>query len=96
MSWGSGEVFYFAARRAAIDRTGELQAFHQAFLESAAQGISVFASTGDDGAYDINGFNDLAKVLTVDAPASDPAITAAGGTTVPAIARLRRHRCRPI
>jgi kumamolisin len=83
VSWGSSEVVYFAALEGGVDFTGELKAFHQAFLESAAQGISVFASTGDDGAYDINGPG-ISPVLTVDAPASDPAITGAGGTTVPA------------
>ena len=62
-----------------------MKAFHQAFLESAAQGISLFASAGDSGAFDINdAFNDpVANVLSVDAPAADPAITAAGGTTTP-------------
>ena len=83
ISWGGAEAIYFAALEGGVDYTGELQAFHQAFLESAAQGISLFASAGDDGAYDLNG-QGISNVLTVDAPASDPAITAAGGTTVPA------------
>jgi kumamolisin len=83
VSWGEGEAWYFAALEGGVDYTGELRAFHQAFLESAAQGMSLFASAGDDGAYDIN-FEGLSPVLTVDYPASDPAITAAGGTTVPA------------
>lgn len=83
VSWGGSEVIYFAALEGGVDYTGELQAFHQAFLESAAQGISLFASAGDAGAYDLNGAG-LSNVLTVDAPASDPAITAAGGTTVAA------------
>jgi kumamolisin len=55
------------------------------FLEAAVQGISMFASSGDSGAFDINdAFNDpVNNVLTVDEPAADPAITAAGGTTTP-------------
>jgi subtilase family serine protease len=67
------------------DPTSELVAFHQAFLELAAQGISTFASSGDSGAYDANdAVNDpIDNVVSVDAPASDPAITAAGGTTTP-------------
>jgi subtilase family serine protease len=82
VSWGSSEAYYFEAI-AGVDRTGNLEAFHQAFLESAAQGISMFASSGDDGAYDINGPG-FSPFLTIDAPSNDPAITSAGGTTVPA------------
>ncbi|HEX3346106.1 MAG TPA: hypothetical protein VHS09_16095, partial [Polyangiaceae bacterium] len=74
----------YNAALAGTDLTVELQAFHQVFLESAAQGISMFASSGDSGAYDTSGLvPGLSNELTVDAPASDPAITAAGGTTTP-------------
>jgi subtilase family serine protease len=83
VSWGEAEVFYNAAL-AGTDLTAELGAFHQAFLEAAAQGISVFASAGDSGAYDASGLiPGLSNFLTVDVPGSDPAITAAGGTTTP-------------
>jgi len=82
VSWGSSEILRFAAVTG-TDSTGELLAFHQAFLESAAQGQSLFSSAGDDGAFDLNGPG-LSDFLTVDAPSSDPAIVSAGGTTVPA------------
>jgi kumamolisin len=87
-SWGQPEEGYFAALNNGVDETGQLHAFHQAFLELAAQGISTFASSGDDGAYCIYNFNTAYEtpfnnVLTVGSPASDPAITAAGGTTLP-------------
>jgi kumamolisin len=87
-SWGQPEEGYFAALNNGVDETGELSAFHQAFLELAAQGISTFASSSDDGAYCIYNFNTAYEtpfnnVLTVDSPAADPAITAAGGTTLP-------------
>ena len=84
VSWGLAEVFFYE-QVVGVDRTPQMVAFHQAFLELAAQGISVFAAAGDNGAFDINdAFNDpVANVLTVDHPAADPAITAAGGTTVP-------------
>ncbi|HEY0480822.1 MAG TPA: S53 family peptidase [Kofleriaceae bacterium] len=84
VSWGLAEEFFFE-QVVGEDRTPQLTAFHQAFLEIAAQGISAFAASGDSGAFDINnGFNDpVANVLTVDHPAADPAITAAGGTTTP-------------
>jgi subtilase family serine protease len=84
VSWGLGELFYFP-EIVGTDRKPQMIAFHQAFLEAAAQGISVFAAAGDNGAFDINdGFNTpVANVLAVDHPAADPAITAAGGTTTP-------------
>lgn len=86
VSWGLAEPFYFEGV-AGADFTPELLAFHQAFLESAAQGISLFSSSGDNGAYDTNqGFNDpFLNALSVDAPSSDPAITSAGGTTTPIV-----------
>jgi len=83
-SWGLAEAFLFPDV-GGVDSRPQMIAFHQAFLEAAAQGISVFAAAGDSGAFDINdAFNDpVANVLTVDHPANDPAITAAGGTEVP-------------
>ncbi len=84
VSWGEAEIFYFNSMLSGGDFTAELQAFHQAFLEGAAQGIAMFAAAGDSGAYDTSGLvPGLSNALTVDAPASDPAITAAGGTTTP-------------
>lgn len=90
-SWGAPEFFSFAAWAGgnASDTTdvGDLRAFHKLFLEAAAQGQSVFAAAGDSGAYDVNAyFADAVGYsvpLSVDSPASDPYITAAGGTTVP-------------
>ena len=86
VSWGLPEIFYFDSPLTGGDYTGELQAFHQVFLEAAAQGISMFAASGDSGAYDTVralGHDLFNAPLTVDAPSSDPFITAAGGTTVP-------------
>jgi subtilase family serine protease len=73
---------------------GSLQATHELLLRAALQGQTVFAAAGDGGAYDLN--NDLgcygpysstqpdscSLTLSVDYPASDTAITAAGGTTL--------------
>jgi kumamolisin len=85
VSWGLAEVYYYAGLNDGTDFTPQFLAFHQAFLELAAQGISAFASSGDNGAYDANDFfNDpIDNVLSVDSPAADPAITGAGGTTTP-------------
>jgi subtilase family serine protease len=85
VSWGQPEIFYFPELNNA-DYTTELRAFHQAFLEAAVQGISMFAASGDSGAYDTVralGHTNYSAPLTVDAPSSDPFITAAGGTTLP-------------
>lgn len=67
--------------------------FHELFLRAAIQGQTLFAASGDAGAYDLNGnlgCNPETELtcnltLSVDDPASDPAITAAGGTTLPGL-----------
>jgi subtilase family serine protease len=89
VSWGSPEILYFPQTEGGVDFTDELRAFHQVFLEAAVQGISMFATSGDSGAYDtVRGFggslsDPVPPPLTADAPGSDPFITTAGGTTVP-------------
>ena len=89
-SWGQWEWFNDLANAPVTDPyTGEtvssLKAFHQIFLQAALQGQSLFAAAGDAGAYDANdGANppDFSLALSVDSPASDSYITAAGGTTL--------------
>ena len=58
-----------------------LSAFHFAFSQMAAQGQSAFVAAGDSGSEgcDVN-YNGSSKTLAVDYPASDPYITAVGGT----------------
>jgi kumamolisin len=100
MSWGAWEWFYNLENSPVTDpssgRTvGAIQAAHELLVRAALQGQTVFTSSADDGAYEVN--NDLgcfgpyspsqplscSLTLSVDYPASDPAITAAGGTTLP-------------
>jgi subtilase family serine protease len=86
VSWGSPEIYNFLIPGVSTDTRAVLVAYHQAFAEAAAQGISTFAATGDAGAYDTNRslpYPQFSKILTVDSPASDPYIIAAGGTTLP-------------
>ena len=69
-------------------RQVRLSAEGSLFLQAAVQGQSLFASSGDDGAYDANNANSApypsyTKTLSVDAPAASAWITAAGGTTLP-------------
>ena len=98
ISWGNWEWFN-NLDNAPVSNPGvggpatisTLQAIHQLLVRAAIQGQSVFAASGDSGAFDMNG--DLGcfpstspscnEPLTVDYPASDPAITAGGGTTLP-------------
>lgn len=85
VSWGSPEIFNYEIPGVSSESRAALVAYHQAFAEAAAQGISTFASAGDDGAYDTNSvapYPAFSKILTVDSPASDPYIVAAGGTTI--------------
>lgn len=95
-SWGFWEFYqgveFSPVKDPLTGRTvGMTQAFHELFVRAALQGQSLFAASGDGGAYDVN--RDLqcdpestpacSTPLTVDNPASDTAITAAGGTTLP-------------
>lgn len=65
------------------------QAIHELLVRAALQGQTVFAASGDGGAYDADdSFGDCyptgcSSPLSVDYPASDTAITAGGGTTLP-------------
>jgi kumamolisin len=66
-SWGSSEPNWSNLT---------LQAFEMAFQDAAALGVTVFASSGDNGATD--GTTDL----NVDFPASAPSAVGCGGTTL--------------
>jgi subtilase family serine protease len=70
----SGQVVTFA------------QAAHELFVVAALQGQSLFAAAGDAGAFDsvrIFPPQSFTFPLSVEYPAADTAITAAGGTTLP-------------
>jgi len=89
-SWGEWEWFDNLANAPVTDpyngeTVSSLTAFHQVFLQAALQGQSLFAAAGDAGAYDANDGAtppDFSLALSVDNPASDPYITASGGTTL--------------
>jgi len=66
-SWGLGEEF---------NSTSELNAENNIFKQMAAQGQSIYAASGDSGAFD-NG-----STVSVDDPASQPFMTGVGGTTL--------------
>jgi subtilase family serine protease len=77
VSWGAAEIF---------NSPEDLAAFHAVFVQAALQGIPVIAASGDAGAFDINSvlpYPACTTLLTTDHPASDTAVLAAGGTTLP-------------
>jgi subtilase family serine protease len=94
-SWGEWEWFDTVAGTGGTvndpngQQVSELKAFDEIFLQAAVQGQSLFASAGDSGAYDVNEGQagilppTFSLALSVDSPASDPYMTAAGGTTLP-------------
>ena len=55
----------------------ELQTLDNILSQGSAEGIAMYAASGDSGAYDCNDTN-----LAVDSPASDPNITGVGGTNL--------------
>ena len=72
-SWGAAENQQDPA---------DIASENEIFEEAAAQGIAIFAASGDSGAYDTsNGFFQ-SDVPSVDFPSSDPFVTAVGGTTL--------------
>ncbi len=66
-SWGECE---------AQSGNAELQTLDNIFSQGAAEGIAMYAASGDSGAYDCDDTN-----LAVDLPADDPNITGVGGTS---------------
>ena len=89
-SWGEWEFLDNLANSPVTDPfSGEtvssLQATHELLLEAALQGQSFYAAAGDAGAFDESGElpDNFSTPLSVDYPASDTAITAGGGLTLP-------------
>ena len=88
-SWGEWEIF--PDQNSVTDpnnnRTeSSLAAFNDLFIQAALQGQSLYASAGDAGAYDANRIfllPQFSAVISVDNPADEAFITAAGGTTLP-------------
>ena len=67
-SWGECE---------SASGNAELQTLDNIFKQGAAEGMAMYAASGDSGAYDCDN-----TTLAVDSPAGDPNITGVGGTTL--------------
>jgi len=73
LSWGEWEdLFYYPPSSAAL-----MLGYDEIFQQAAAQGISVFVSSGDYGAYD-----PVLGEVAASAPATDPWVSGVGGTTL--------------
>jgi hypothetical protein len=72
MSYGLGELY---------EAISQLQTDSQYFATLAAEGVTIFVSTGDGGSTPgLNGAGDNSGPLQVQSPACDPSVTAVGGT----------------
>ena len=74
LSYGLGETYMPA---------GQMQTDDQYFATLAGAGVTVFVSSGDGGSSPgLNGFEDNSGPVQVESPASDPNVTAVGGTSL--------------
>ncbi|MFI6447555.1 protease pro-enzyme activation domain-containing protein [Kitasatospora sp. NPDC050543] len=73
ISWGSCEPDTTPASMTAVDNS---------FKQAAAQGISIFSASGDDGSRDCTRSTSGSSVKAVDFPASSPHQTGVGGTNL--------------
>lgn len=81
MSFGTGE-HTFTAEEAEKYLRGE---FHKVVADATAAGMTVLASSGDSGSVELNlDEKSLSSVPVASYPASDPLITAVGGTALEA------------
>jgi subtilase family serine protease len=75
LSWGTWEDLYYYPPISAAFMVG----YDEIFQQAAAQGIGVFASSGDYAAYD-----PVLQEVSALSPATDPWVSAVGGTTLTA------------
>ena len=74
MSFGLGELY---------EGLAQIRTDSQYFATLAAEGVTIFVSSGDGGSTPgPNGFGDTSGPLQVENPASDPSVTAVGGTSL--------------
>ncbi|WP_327068039.1 protease pro-enzyme activation domain-containing protein [Kitasatospora sp. NBC_01302] len=73
ISWGGCEPDTTQSSMTAVDNS---------FKQAAAEGISVFSASGDDGSRDCTRSTSGASVKSVDFPGSDTYVTSVGGTNL--------------
>ena len=78
LSWGAYEDVYYPPPAYNL-----LYAYDEIFMQAAAEGIGVFAASGDSGAFDTGWLSlNMPMEASVSNPASDPWVTGVGGTTL--------------
>ncbi len=82
-SWGTTETAVMKGIGLGFVSPGYPQAFNEAYMEGAVQGISMFAAAGDAGAYAASRATGVPTNLSVGMPSDSPYVTSAGGTTLP-------------
>lgn len=83
ISWGLCEDNYYNGD-GSVDTDG-LNAEIDAFNAIAAAGVTIFAASGDSGAYDCAGPGDFGSITTeeqVDTPGAFPSVVSVGGTSL--------------
>jgi subtilase family serine protease len=93
-SFGGCELDYTKAYNSGVDFTGILKVYHALFQQGNAQGITFFASSGDQGAlgcttagYLVNNQQGTSWIPGVENPADDPNVTGVGGTNLVSVAK---------
>ncbi len=88
-SWGTSETAVMNGIQHGFISPGYPLAFTEAYMEGAAQGISMFAASGDAGAYAASRAKNGPTNLSVGMPSDSPYVTSAGGTTLPGTQQYR-------
>lgn len=88
-SFGGCEQYYFPAYNNGVDERGILRAEHELFMQGNAQGITFLASSGDSAGKECVSVGYVTSegvrghfLPGVSTPASDPNVTAVGGTNL--------------
>jgi subtilase family serine protease len=86
-SFGECELFYFPQYNHGVDQRGILVAYHELFLQGNSQGITFLASSGDSAGKACTTVDYVSGepghfIAGVSVPASDPNVTAVGGTNL--------------
>jgi len=86
-SFGGCELGYSPAYNGGQSYYGVLEAYHELFQQGNIQGISFLASSGDEAGLECPSLSYFTKksgkyIPSVGEPASDPSVTAVGGTNV--------------
>ena len=82
MSWGLGEAQIASWQKTKLLPKAYLKVLNLLLQQAAVQGISTFASSGDNGAYQGTS-GPISNGLSVNEPSASPYVTSVGGTTLP-------------